>query len=109
MRKNPTEPAIGIIQFIDIHPVHRAAELTTRIGVEADRGQGYGTEAVALALDFARRDLNLNRVWLRVYATNKPAMRIYQKTGFVEEGVMRKAAWINGAWVDQIVMACVAG
>jgi RimJ/RimL family protein N-acetyltransferase len=105
IRKEPTGAAIGVIQLLDIHPVHRSAELTTRIGSESDRGEGYGTEALKLALDFARRDLNLGRVWLRVFATNERAIRAYTKAGFEIEGTMRRAAWINGAWVDEIIMA----
>jgi hypothetical protein len=31
IRKDHTGPAIGVVQLINIHPVHRSAELTTRI------------------------------------------------------------------------------
>ena len=105
IRKEQDGPAIGITQLIDIHSVHRSAELTIRIGQDADRGKGYGTQALKLALDFARRDLNLHRVWLRVYATNERAVRAYAKAGLHQEGVMRQAAWVDGAWVDEVLMA----
>jgi hypothetical protein len=36
---------VGVVQLIDIDPVHRSAELTIRIGEDADRGCGYGTQA----------------------------------------------------------------
>ncbi len=100
-------PAIGVVQLIDIHPIHRSAELTVRIGSRDDRGKGYGTEALTLALDFAWRDLNLQRVWLRVFTSNGRAIRAYEKAGFEREGVMRRAAWIDGAWRDAVVMAAL--
>ncbi len=96
---------IGVVQLIDIHRVHRSAELTTRIGSDADRGNGYGTEAIKLAIDFAWRDLNLQRVWLRVFADNARAIKAYEKAGFQREGTMRRSAWIDGRWVDQEIMA----
>src|SRR5688572_11843911 len=91
---------IGVVQLIDIDPVHRSAELTIRIGEAADRGCGYGPEAIRLATQFAWRDLNLHRVWLRVFADNARAIAAYKKAGFVEEGTLREAAHIDGRYVD---------
>lgn len=96
---------IGSLQLVDIHPVHQTAELIVRIGSHEQRGKGFGTEALKLAVAFAFADLNLQRVWLRVFANNARAIAAYRKAGFTEEGIMRRAAWINGAWVDEVVMA----
>ncbi|MFY2060525.1 GNAT family N-acetyltransferase [Achromobacter xylosoxidans] len=105
IRRHPDGPAIGTVQLIDINAIHRSAELTIRIGEEADRGKGVGTEALSLALDFAARDLNLQRIWLRVFESNKRAQRAYEKAGFRVEGVMRRAAWIDGKWENELIMA----
>lgn len=107
IRRRGSPEIIGLLQLLDIHPVHRSAELVIRIGEEGRRGQGYGSEAVKLALQFAWNDLNLNRVWLRVFASNKRAVRAYEKAGLEQEGRMRKAAFIDGAWLDEIIMAAL--
>jgi RimJ/RimL family protein N-acetyltransferase len=96
---------IGVVQLIDIHPVHHSAELTIRIGEEDQRGRGAGTEAVQLACEFAFHDHNLQRVWLRVFTDNSRAIRSYVKAGFVHEGAMRRAAFIDGQWRDLAIMA----
>jgi RimJ/RimL family protein N-acetyltransferase len=83
---------IGFIGFGDIHPVHRSAELGVRIGNEPDRGKGYGKEAIFLALQYAWRSLNLNRVQLKVFADNERALRTYTAAGFEQEGRLRRAA-----------------
>jgi len=90
------ERLVGVVQLIDIDQVHRSAELTIRIGEAEKRGMGYGTLALHQAIDFAWRDLNLHRVWLRVFADNHRAIRAYEKAGFVREDVMREAAHIDG-------------
>lgn len=95
---------IGSCQLHSINHVHRSTELQIRIGEPTQRGQGYGTEAVRLLLDFAFKDLNLHRVYLHVFSTNPAALRMYEKTGFVREGLLRKAAHIDGAYVDVVVM-----
>jgi UDP-4-amino-4,6-dideoxy-N-acetyl-beta-L-altrosamine N-acetyltransferase len=96
---------VGVLQLIDVDPIHRSAELTIRLGNEADRGRGYGSQALKLAIDYAWRDLNLHRVWLRVFQNNGRAIQAYKNAGFQEEGLMREAAYIDGSYVDMIVMA----
>src|SRR5215203_106819 len=49
IRESADGPAIGTIQLIDIHRVHRTAELIIRLGSEEHRGKGLGTEAIKLA------------------------------------------------------------
>jgi RimJ/RimL family protein N-acetyltransferase len=95
---------IGFVVLKNIQPVHRWAELGVRIGQHADRGKGYGTEATKLALKFAWNHLNLNRVQLSVFAHNTRAIRAYTAAGFEVEGVQRQSAFINGEWVDQVLM-----
>jgi RimJ/RimL family protein N-acetyltransferase len=50
-------------------------------------------------------DLKLNRVSLRVVEYNLRAIRAYQKCCFVGEGREREAAFVDGVWHDDIMMA----
>ncbi|KAF9077639.1 acyl-CoA N-acyltransferase [Rhodocollybia butyracea] len=68
-------------------------------------GQGFGTETMRFVVDYAFRELALHRVTLSVNGNNTAAIKIYKKIGFVQEGVQRKANWINGKWQDIIWMA----
>jgi RimJ/RimL family protein N-acetyltransferase len=95
---------IGSCQLLNISFIHRCAELQIRLGDRAKQGLGYGTEAVKLLLDFGFKDLNLNRIYLHVFKTNTRAIRSYEKIGFVREGLLRKAAHIDGTYVDIVVM-----
>jgi RimJ/RimL family protein N-acetyltransferase len=96
---------VGSCQLHGIHPVHRSAELQIRIGSEGARGRGFGTEAVHLLLCHGFRDLNLERIFLHVFATNTRAIRVYERLGFVREGRLRRAAFIDGSYIDVVVMA----
>ena len=49
-----------------------------------------------LILQHAFETLNLNRIYLRVFATNARAKRSYEKAGLVLEGTMRQAVFRNG-------------
>lgn len=96
---------VGYIQLLDIHPIHRTAEITIRLFDEKNCGKGLGTEAIHVMCIHAFKDLGLVRVWLRVFDNNHRAIRAYEKAGFRNEGVMRKAAFIDGNYVNIIVMA----
>jgi RimJ/RimL family protein N-acetyltransferase len=104
IRLRENDKLIGSCQLHNIHRVHRSAELQIRIGDVVERGCGYGTEAVGLLLEFAFKDLNLQRVCLHVFSTNAAAIRVYEKVGFMHEGLLRQAAYINGSYVDVVVM-----
>jgi RimJ/RimL family protein N-acetyltransferase len=95
---------IGSCQLLNVNQRHSTAELQIRIGVREARGKGYGTEAVRMLLAHAFRDMGLERVQLHVFATNKPAIRAYEKAGLRHEGVLRSAAYIDGERCDVVVM-----
>jgi RimJ/RimL family protein N-acetyltransferase len=105
IRKINETPILGYVQIMNINGIHRSADLGIRIGAEKNRGQGYGKDALMLALEYCWRSLNLNRVQLIVFKHNERAVRAYQAIGFKREGLLRKAAFIDGQWVDLIVMA----
>lgn len=68
-------------------------------------GQGYGREATARMLEYAFLELNLNAVRLRVNASHERALRCYQDAGYVKEGVLRQAAYVQGKPEDIVVMS----
>ena len=57
------------------------------------------------ALDIADNWANLTRVELTVYTDNVRAINLYRRTGFEEEGVLRRYAFRNGEFVDALTMA----
>jgi diamine N-acetyltransferase len=99
---------IGNVQLLQIHPVHRSAEFSILIGEATARGQGMGLRASQLCLQHAFDDLNLHRIWLQVRSDNLPALKLYQRLGFVEEGRLRQAAFKQGQYVDLLIMGLLA-
>jgi RimJ/RimL family protein N-acetyltransferase len=90
-------------------PEHRHASLGVLIGNAAYRGRGYGTDATRTLCWFAFSQLNLVRVSLTVFPGNAAARRVYDRLGFVEEGVQRQAFWKHGAWHDLVHLAVFPG
>ncbi|MFH9414908.1 GNAT family N-acetyltransferase [Streptomyces rochei] len=85
-------------------PEERSCTFRTLIGARG-RGRGIGTEATRLIVGYAFEELGLHRVQLDAYAFNDRALRVYEKVGFVREGVRREVERRDGVWVDEVLMA----
>jgi RimJ/RimL family protein N-acetyltransferase len=56
---------------------------------EAWRGQGVGTALMEACVEWAQ-EAGVHKLSLEVFPWNEPAMALYRKFGFVEEGRLRK-------------------
>jgi len=105
MRRRTDTKIIGYVNIHNISAVHRSADLGIRIGDEKHRGQGLGKEALGLALDYCWNHLNLERVSLNVFRHNARAIAAYSACGFKKEGILKRFLFVDGAWVDLVLMA----
>lgn len=67
---------------------------------EADWGNGYGTEASRLLVQYAFDTLRVHRVFARVFNDNLGSKRIWEKLGFRHEAVHEESAFMHGEYVD---------
>jgi RimJ/RimL family protein N-acetyltransferase len=96
---------VGRIDLFDIDRINGSAALGIVIGDPADRGQGYGGDAVDALVDFAFGELRLERVWLATDAENVRAQATYRRSGFVEEARHRHAFTDRGRFIDEVQMS----
>ena len=96
---------IGHVRLDCVDLRDKRASLAIGIEDSAQLGKGLGSEAVTLILGYAFNVLKLHRVRVRVVRYNLRAIRAYQKCGFVVEGREREAAFVDGIWHDDVMMA----
>lgn len=68
-------------------------------------GRGLGTEITQLVLRYAFDELTLHRVDLRVLQYNNRAISCYEKCGFIQEGLEREGALIEGKYETDVFMS----
>jgi RimJ/RimL family protein N-acetyltransferase len=100
---------IGSCGFHAIDWRSRAGELGILIGARDYWNRGYGTDAVSTLAGFGFNSLNLNRIYLRVFADNARGIRCYEKVGFQTEGRLRQDNFANGAYRDTLIMGLLRG
>jgi diamine N-acetyltransferase len=96
---------IGTTGLFGMKMRHRSAIFGILIG--EGRGQGYGTEATRLTLDWGFHVLALRNVMLEVLPWNTAAIRAYEKAGFKRIGARRNAALHFGERCDEILMDAI--
>jgi RimJ/RimL family protein N-acetyltransferase len=74
---------------LEISGDHRWAELGYWVAV-AEWGHGYATEAARAVLDYAFRELDLNRVHAHHMTRNPASGRVLEKVGMRHEGELRQ-------------------
>ena len=97
--------AVGTIGYDHIDWKNQRAEFGNMLVDPVHRGRGYACDAVRTALRFGFEQMNLNRIHLEVYAWNQEAMQLYQKCGFVTEGVLRQSYFADGKFNDTVLMS----
>ena len=68
-------------------------------------GRGIGTTLMAAIIDLADNWLALHRLELTVFPDNARAIALYERLGFVTEGIHRDYAIRDGVYVDALFMA----
>lgn len=66
--------------------------------------QGIGTRLLE-AVEVWARSRNLHRLYPTVMTHNHRAIALYQKMGFVIEGLHRDALYVDGQYVDEYTIA----
>lgn len=106
--ERPTHRCIGFAGLRHIDRAQGTAEFGISIGERDCWGNGYGTDATRLILDYAFRTLGLRNVLLEVYAFNERGIRAYLRAGFREVGRRRDAHRAIAAPHDVVIMECLA-
>lgn len=79
---------VGEVELAQINYRNGTAEIRICIGEKDCWGRGLGSDAMVHSLHYAFETLNLKSIYLRVFATNTRAIRLYERLGFRKEAVL---------------------
>jgi RimJ/RimL family protein N-acetyltransferase len=98
---------VGEVVLNDWNENSSSCNFRTMLGPRG-RDRGLGTEAVRLIVGYGFEQLGLHRISLEVYAFNPRARHVYEKVGFVAEGVLRDELRWQDQWIDATAMSILA-
>lgn len=98
---------VGVFRVDRIDPWNRNAVIGADI-VEGLRGQGYATEIFRYFFEYFFEQCGFQRLALVTLESNAPAIKLYKKLGFVEEGRERQAIFREGKFQDLVCMGILS-
>ena len=100
------EPA-GTVVFERTNERSAIARLGGLALAPAHRGRGVAVEAARLFARHVLLELGFHRLELEVYGFNERAQRLFERAGYVREGVKRRAYRRHDDWADGVFFALI--
>ena len=95
----------ALLWAIDLH--NRSAHLGVSLR-PAFRGRGLGADVVLALCQYGFAIRGLHRLQVDTLASNTAMIRAAARVGFVHEGRLRRAAWVNGEFADEVLLGMLA-
>lgn len=99
-----TKQHIGNVYLDNVDTFNQNAMFSLMIGEKNFWNKGLGTELTMLMLYYSFYSMNLKRVQSYQMKDNIGSIKVHQKCGFQQEGILRKAVFKNGELADLNVM-----
>jgi ribosomal-protein-alanine N-acetyltransferase len=74
-----------------------------------ERGKGYGSEAIALMVDYLFLSKNTMRIQATTDTRNLASQKVLEKAGFKKEGTLRKYVFLRGELRDAFLYSILRG
>lgn len=112
--KPPLEGAYAIevggepMGTVAVHPRVDVERLSGEIGywlAQECWGRGIATAAVVAVTEAVFQHTSLVRIYAPVFSWNPASMRVLEKAGYVEEGILRRSILKRGTLLDRVVYA----
>lgn len=95
---------IGLICLTDLDFINRSISVGGHI-LEDFSSKGHGKKMYEIIFEICFNVWNMNRMCLVVLKKNQKAINLYNKMGFVIDGVLSKAVFKNGRYEDYLLMS----
>jgi ribosomal-protein-serine acetyltransferase len=98
---------VDIVHLRDCDPINRKAMIGYWVGEEF-RGQSFAKKATKTIVDYAFRELKLNRIEIKCATGNVASQAIPKSLGFTNEGILRENEWLYDHFVDHFLFSLLA-
>ncbi len=98
---------VGFVALFDWDESSGRAELAYWVAPD-HQGNGYGTEATELAVEYAFDERRCHRLVAGAHETNDASRALLETLGFREEGRQRQHVFVDGEYVDTVLYGLLA-
>ena len=95
---------LGLVYLIDIDLFHSKCFWGFYLGDTSIRGKGIGGKVEYNVLKYVFEELKLNKLCGEVLSFNKKVIKMHEKFGFKQEGLLRDHVRKNGTFMDVVTI-----
>ncbi|MGH3004170.1 MAG: GNAT family N-acetyltransferase [Gaiellaceae bacterium] len=84
---------------------------TAHVGISlrpSFRGRGLGTDVLRVLCRYGFGIRGLHRLQLETLAENTAMVEAAKRAGFEQEGTLRRSAWVDGSFADEVILGLLA-
>ena len=96
---------IGNIRLHNFSNRHSHIELGIMITNQDNHGKGYGTEMIQTITNYIFNHLSINKVYADYFSINTPSEKMFQKSGFIVEGILKDHFIVDNVAIDKVCIA----
>lgn len=99
--KKDSGTLIGMVDLYDFDPKHRRAGIGIIIASTAERGRGYGAEALNLIITYSFTHLEMHQLYANVLEGNDRSTKLFEKMNFEKVGVLKDWKRVRGTYKNE--------
>lgn len=105
--KNDTEEILGMIDLYDYDPKHNRAGIGIIIVSNAERGRGYGAEALQLVTTYSFTHLDMHQLYANILEGNERSIKLFKKMNFEQVGILKDWKHIRGSYKNEFIFQLI--
>lgn len=103
---NDNNEFMGVMSFASLNRQHFNGEIGYWLRKEY-QGQGIAYHAAQVLIKYGFEDLELKRIYAYVQKDNLESIKLLEKLGLEQEGLLRQAGFHRGRFIDRLVYAII--
>ena len=96
---------LGNVRLSNISKIHKRAEMSMLFYRKDYWNKGLATEALDQVINFTFNEMGLRRICADYFENNYASKRIFEKLGFIVEGIYKEHFYSNGNFINSIRVA----
>ena len=96
--QNNKNKLIGVCGLTYIDWKNKHTEISCYLNSVNWQKKKEARDTIHTILKYGFEELNLHRIWAEIFSTAQENIALFNKIGFVREGILRQKLWRDGKW-----------
>ena len=106
--QNNKNKLIGVCGLTYIDWKNKHAEISCYLNSVNWQKTKEARDTIHIILKYGFEELNLHRIWAEIFSTAQENIALFNKIGFIREGILRQKLWRDGKWWNSYIYSMLS-